>query len=384
MVRQLLIAFCLVAPLLVGCDGEAPLAPTAVAEEPQPQVDPALLAGLQNDIEQALAFWEVPGAAVVVVAHDHVLYSRGFGYRNLEKEQLVSPRTLFRVAAATSAMTSTLIGTLVDDNQLEWDTPVAELSPTLAHQVGDIDLATLMSQPESDAEAAAAPLEPPYVFAARAAAGRLADSADSFQSSDTKAGFHHLMQRKIFGPAGMTMTALGNQLPAMSEDFATPYHRDAEGRLAPLAFPELESTTPVGVASTATDMARFLILHIEGGIAQSGKRVASPTNLGETRKSRRELERSARALWPLAGTAGRGMGWVSLTLAFNGQRFDGFNGGVDGFSVQLGFLPKSGIGLVILNNKDPSSGGVAFNAEIRDRLLARLFHADYPPPSPHG
>ncbi len=50
--------------------------------------------------------------------------------------------------------------------------------------------------------------------------------------------------------------------------------------------------------------------------------------------------------------------------------------------MQLGFLPKSGIGLVVLSNKDPSSGGVAFNAEVRDHFLARLFHTEYPP-SPH-
>ncbi len=103
------------------------------------------------------------------------------------------------------------------------------------------------------------------------------------------------MQRKIFGPGGMTMSALGNQLPAMSEDFATPTIATKAATSPRLAFPELESTTPIGVASTAHDMARFLILHIQGGIAQSGKRVASPTNLAETRKPRRDLGRRAPA-----------------------------------------------------------------------------------------
>ena len=376
-VFRLFLAACLAGVLLAGCEGEHAVS-TAVAEEPLPSVDPAALAGLQQDVEQALVVWEVPGAAVVLVGHDHVLYSHGFGFRNLEKEQPITARTLFRVAAATPALASTLIGTLVDDNKLEWDTPISSLSPELAAEVGDLELADLMSRPESDAEAAVAASEPPYARAAFAAAGRLAGAA----LGDEKSSFHHLMQRKIFGPAGMTMTALGNQLPAMSEDFATPYHRDELGKLASLAFPELESSKPIGAASTATDMARFLILHIQGGIAQSGKRVASPTNLAETRKPRRDLEKSARALWPLAGKAGRGMGWVTFELAWNGQTYQGFNGGADGFSVQLGFLEKSGIGLVVLNNKDPSSGGVAFNAEVRDRLLARLYHAEYPPPVP--
>lgn len=362
--------------LFAGCFEEPQAAPAAPEAAP-PQVGAAVLAGLEQDVEQALAVWEVPGAAVVVVAHDHVLFSRGFGYRNLHREQPVTVRTLFRVSAVTPALASTLIATLVDDNQLEWDTRAGELSPELEAKVGDAELATILSRPESDAEAAVSPVEAPYLLASYAAAGRLQLTE---AAGDDRAGFHHLMQRKLFGPAGMTMSALGNQLPAMSEDFATPYHRDESGRLTPLAFPELESQVPVGVASTAHDLARFLILHIQGGIAQSGKRVASPANLAETRKSRRPLEPADRALWPLAAEAGRGMGWVSFKLKNKGELFDGLNGGVEGFSVQLGFLPRSGIGLVILNNKDPSSGGVAFNAEVRDHFLSRLFGMEYPPP----
>ncbi len=362
--------------LLGGCDSDQPVASVAAAE-PSLQVDAAVLSGLQHDIEQALVVWEVPGAAVVVVVHDHVLYSRGFGYRNLAKEQVVTPRTLFQVPAATPSLTSSLVGTLVDDNQLEWDSPVGEVSSSLLAFAGNVDLATLMSLPSSDAEVAGVQADPPYMLAASAAAGRLSEDA-----LDERAAFHHLMQRKLFGPAGMTMTALGNQLPAMSEDFATPYHND-KGQLVALYFSALSAGMPVTAASTATDMARFLILHIEGGIAQSGKRVASPTNLAATRKPRRELESSARALWPLAGKAGRGMGWVTLELAAGGQKWSGWNGGADGFSAQAGFLEESGIGLVILNNKDPSSGGVAFNAEVRDRLIARLLGVAYPPPSSH-
>ena len=366
--------------LLVGCgDAEKPAAPTAAAE-PLPQVDAAVLSGLERDVEQALAVWEVPGAAVVVVSGSHVLYSRGFGYRNLQKQQAAGSRTLFRVPAAMPSFASTLIGTLVDDNQLEWDTRAGELSDSLAQDFGDLELAELMSRPESDAEAAVAASMPPYLRAAEAAAGRLGDTAAG--RGDPRSGFHHLMQRKIFGPAGMTTSALADQLPAMSEDFATPYHRGEDGRLHAMSFPELAATRPAGVASTATDLARFLILHIQGGISQAGKRVASPANLAETRKPRRDLESSARALWPLAGKAGRGMGWVSCQLSESGEEFEGWNGGAEGFSAQLGFLPQSGIGLVVLNNKDPSSGGVAFNAEVRDRLLSRLFHTEYPPAAP--
>jgi hypothetical protein len=64
------------AGLHFGCGNGEPEPPAAAAES-VPQVDAGVMAGLERDVEQALAVWEVPGAAVVVVSRNHVLYGHG-------------------------------------------------------------------------------------------------------------------------------------------------------------------------------------------------------------------------------------------------------------------------------------------------------------------
>ena len=45
----------------------------------------------------------VPGAAVAIIKDGEVIISEGFGYRNLETKELVTPRTLFAIGSSTKA-----------------------------------------------------------------------------------------------------------------------------------------------------------------------------------------------------------------------------------------------------------------------------------------
>ncbi|AQT83528.1 hypothetical protein B1222_02330 [Paenibacillus larvae subsp. pulvifaciens] len=54
--------------------------------------------GLGEWIEARIREWSVPGLAVAVVQKDKVLYSSGFGYRNIEKKLPVNTDTIFGIA----------------------------------------------------------------------------------------------------------------------------------------------------------------------------------------------------------------------------------------------------------------------------------------------
>jgi len=45
---------------------------------------------------RAMAEWKVPDLAVAVVKDEAVIYSRGFGFRDLERSLPVTPHTIFR------------------------------------------------------------------------------------------------------------------------------------------------------------------------------------------------------------------------------------------------------------------------------------------------
>ena len=67
--------------------------------------------------------------AIAVVKDDKVVLAKGFGYRDMETEQPVTPETLFAIGSTTKAFTATLIGMLSDDSKMSWDDPVDKHIP---------------------------------------------------------------------------------------------------------------------------------------------------------------------------------------------------------------------------------------------------------------
>ena len=67
------------------------------------------------DVETAMQTFHLPGAAVALVQGNEIVFNRGFGMRDLESGEPVTPRTRFRIGSITKSMTALPLGTLVDD-----------------------------------------------------------------------------------------------------------------------------------------------------------------------------------------------------------------------------------------------------------------------------
>ena len=72
----------------------------------------ATLRGFEADIEAAMQMFEVPGVAVALVQGNEIIFNRGFGVRNLESGEPVTPRTRFRIGSIIKSMTSLVLVTL--------------------------------------------------------------------------------------------------------------------------------------------------------------------------------------------------------------------------------------------------------------------------------
>ena len=67
---------------------------------------------------------EIPGASVAISKSSKIIYARGFGYSNLNNQQLVQPNSLFRIASLSKSITATAILQLAEQNKLRLDEPV--------------------------------------------------------------------------------------------------------------------------------------------------------------------------------------------------------------------------------------------------------------------
>ena len=66
----------------------------------------------------------IPGAAVAVVRHGHLVYARGFGMADRLREVPVQPGSLFRIASLSKPITAVAALKLVEDGRLELDARV--------------------------------------------------------------------------------------------------------------------------------------------------------------------------------------------------------------------------------------------------------------------
>ena len=89
------------------------------------------LNGFDKYIEQVMKDWNSPGIAVGIVIKNELVYSKGFGYRDLENKLPVTSKTLFPIASNTKLFTSVAMGMLVEEGKLAWDEPISSYVPQI-------------------------------------------------------------------------------------------------------------------------------------------------------------------------------------------------------------------------------------------------------------
>jgi CubicO group peptidase (beta-lactamase class C family) len=91
---------------------------------------------LEATLNEELKATNTPGAAVVVIVGDQVVFAKGFGVSNVETRTPVTPETLFRIASTTKMLTAAALVALAEQGKIKLDEPVAKylrgLSPGLS------------------------------------------------------------------------------------------------------------------------------------------------------------------------------------------------------------------------------------------------------------
>lgn len=80
-------------------------------------------------VENALQNWGVPGAAVAVLKDGELILSKGYGIKEVGKDDPINENTLFSIGSCTKAFTAAAIGILVDDGKAGWDDKIVQHLP---------------------------------------------------------------------------------------------------------------------------------------------------------------------------------------------------------------------------------------------------------------
>ena len=356
---------------------------SARAESPDARV-------IDTVVKDSLRAWEVPGAAVVIVSDDQVVYAQGFGVKVQGGKDPVTPDTIFALGSCSKAFTTTLMAMVVDDGKLAWDDPVRKhlnyfhlrdtvadsavtLRDLVTHRtgVGSHDFLWYRS-PLSHEERIRklALLEPAYTFRSGfqyqstmfTAAGLAAESAAGDKWVD-------LVQKRVLDPLDMKHVKLTSVAATKTDDHATPHRRNERGSIEAIDWYEMKEPDPAGsVSASARDLGQWMRFHLNHG-KMDGKQLVSAKNLDETHTPQNVIRMTPalEAMHPETSLMNYAMGWV--VHDYRGQRVVAHAGLIDGFRVQITMVPEKKLGIAVLTNFQDARMTTAVSCTLVDVYL---------------
>ena len=355
-----------------------------------------ILEGLDENLEASLKAFDAPGLAVVALKDNEIIYSKGFGYRDVDKKLEMTPNTAHPIASCTKSFTSTAIALLVNEGKLEWDTPIREFIPQFkmkdsvaTERVTIVDmLSHRTGLPSHDFVWVNDDFSYREIFERLPHLDLSKDIRTNFQYCNlmylaasviieelSGMSYKDFIVKRIFKPLKMKDSNLSIQTMRQSPNYATPYKIDyKDEKLGYIECDYIENEEAAGdggIHASIEDMGRWLKFHLcKGKVGK--KQVVSADNLRRTHDS---IIISSMTMGldafvpnqPWFRIDSFALGWAGVM--YRGNRLVRHGGGIDGSSSLMGFMPEKGVGVMaIVNKTEGAISGSAFY-HLFDRLL---------------
>lgn len=317
---------------------------------------------LEKTVLDELASSKIPGAAIVIVSGDRVVFSKGFGVSNAETGTPVTPDMLFRLGSTTKMFTAAALVSLSEEGKLDMNQPIANftkgLDPKIArvsahqllsHTAGIIDNAPMYGLHDDSALREEVRswkedrffTEPGKVISYSNPgywlAGYVIEEASGKSYADQ-------LSESLFKPLGMSRTTLRPTM-AMTYPLAQGHNTNREGKfevIRPMA--DNSASWPAGsIFSSALDLSRFVIAFLGGGKVD-GKQVLSPAVI-------------AKLSTPQTAVPGSDNKYAYglMITNYRGVRIVEHGGARSGYGSTIRMSPDHRFGVIILANRSGAS-----------------------------
>jgi CubicO group peptidase (beta-lactamase class C family) len=320
-----------------------------------------LVPELERYLQDGMANWHIPGAAIGIVTGDRLHYARGFGKHN-DKGEPVDTKTVFQGGSITKAFLAATIAIEVDKGRLRWDDRVVDLyppfqlkDPWVTQEFRVFDLLAQRSSLPPYANDVVAILGVPEELAIRSL--RDVESVSSFRTTYAYTNLTHLLAGRIIankaGQPDWSQVLKQNLLEPLEMNDSSytadairnvPNHADGyhwtPGGSTIIPFSEYMPYVFGGagnINSSVEDLARWIRLQLGNG-SFAGKQIVSADNLAVTRIARVPIDTKASYAngWIIAPTENGTIVW--------------HHGSTLGFGTFVGLLPDRDVGIVVLTN----------------------------------
>ena len=340
-------------------------------------------------IQQLMTEWEIAGSAVSIVYKDKVIFSKGYGYRDVASKLPVTTKTMFGIASNTKLFTSMAAAMLHEEKKLDLDKPVRTYMPELHFATGELDEKLTLRDMLSHRSGV-----PRWDGVWEGSGHTLQEILDRFQYMKPTMGFREgylynnnmyaaagavtakvngttweqLIQTKLFDPLVMKQSTFSFEDATKKGEFSKDY---LVGRIDK-KLKEYEPDTDCGcwapaaaIVSNVDELSNWMMVQINGGKFK-GKQVIPSKAIIETIKPNNIT--SKELVYDEVFYGLYGMGRSSTDS--KGHVMVSHGGVISGYRSTIAMLPKDSIAIIVLTNTvqgSPMANAAVYG--IIDRLL---------------
>lgn len=323
------------------------------------------------------------GVALVVVKDNQILFQKGFGFSDKEKNTPIDPKkTVFRLASISKVFTASAVMQLVEQGKIDLNKDIVNymgglkyqnnmgepvtMEHLLTHTTGfdyvdprpeDIhyqenDYTMLKDYVEDNMPTVVRKPGDTYTY------DNFASMLQGYIVQNlTNTPFYKYMAKNIFYPLEMHNSSFV-MTNFIKEKLATGY--DAKGNVIPF-YQTRPTDMPQGsMFSTGSDVANFMIARLNDGKFKNNQILQKETV--------EDMQKTKFALHPKYPNMTYGFEFFS-PQSHNGQYVFGKGGNIPGFSSLMWLIPEHKIGVFVVTNKDSS----ALPVEVFDDFMNQYF-----------
>jgi CubicO group peptidase (beta-lactamase class C family) len=340
-------------------------------------------------IQQLMTEWEVAGSAVSIVYKDKVIFSKGYGYRDVANKLPVTTKTTFGIASNSKLFTSMAAAMLHEEKKLDLDKPVRTYMPELHFATGELDEKLTLRDMLSHRSGV-----PRWDGVWSGSGYTLQEILDRLQYMKPTMGFREgylynnnmyaaagavtakvngttweqLIQTKIFDPLEMKQSTFNFEAATKKSEFSKDYLVGRVDKKLKEYEPDTDCACwapAAAIVSNVEELSNWMMAQINGGKFK-GKQVIPSKAIIETIKPNNIASKEMVYDEVFYGLYGMGRS----STDYKGHVMVSHGGVISGYRSTIAMLPKDSIAIIVLTNT--AQGSPMANAAvygITDRLL---------------
>jgi CubicO group peptidase (beta-lactamase class C family) len=320
---------------------------------------------LDLQIHQLVKDFDIPGLSIGIVRNDSIIFSKGYGNLEINKERKVDENTIFGIGSISKSFTALTLGILVDEGKINWDDRVKDYLPYFelyAPYVSDnFTIRDLLTHRSGLNDVSGGTLWYHSDYSREDIIKRL-KYLEPISGFREKPAYQNVMYvvaseivKKVSGMAERESNINLAHPHIWNENYEKVVIKQEIGdNLAPAGF----------IYSSSNEMSNYIRLLLNNG-AIGKDTIVSPKIINEIFKPQ--------IIYPFTGApfnnefTSYGFGWW-LTPK-NGHKIIEHSGGIDGMSANLVMIKDMKLGFVILTNEAEEPATFLLTAKILEELL---------------